>query len=171
MDGREKHEVALSLGANKGDRLETLKASLKALMPYVSVKALSPVYETLSAYATDQPAYLNFVLYGETALEPHALLYTIKDIERDMGRAPTYRYGARVIDIDILFYADRQLTTTELTLPHPRMAERPFVLAPLSKVAPEWKHPVLGKTAEDMLAALPDPTEGLMGCTEPLTIP
>lgn len=150
------HKVCLSLGSNLGDRLANLRAANKALAPYVTLTNVSPIYETAPAYVTDQPYFLNAAVTGHTSLDPHALLYTVKSIERDIGRQPTYRYGPRVIDIDILFYDSLHLATPELNVPHALIAERPFVLRPLADIAAEWKHPVSGLSVRTMLDALPD---------------
>jgi 2-amino-4-hydroxy-6-hydroxymethyldihydropteridine diphosphokinase len=149
-------KIALALGSNLGDRLASLQAAVKALSPYVSVTAVSPVYETAAAYVTDQPAFLNAALIGTTTLEPLALLWMLKDIESEVGRTPTFRFGPRVIDIDIILYGDAVLTTPELTIPHLHMAERDFVLIPLNDIAPDWKHPRNGKTVSELRAALPE---------------
>ncbi len=148
--------VALALGSNVGDRHEALRKAVDALSAYVEIQSVSPVYETAPAYVTDQPVFLNAVLVGKTKLEPLSLLWKVKDIEKDVGRLPTYRYGPRVIDIDIIFYGDKLLKTDELTVPHARLEERDFVLRPLCDIAPEWKHPQSGKTVTEMLALLPD---------------
>ncbi len=148
--------IALSLGSNTGDRLASLKNAVEALAPYIEITAKSKIYETPPAYVSDQPAFLNAAVIGTTKLEPLALLWFLKDIESEIGRLPTFRYGPRVIDIDIVFYGDTILETPELTLPHPRLAERDFVLRPLSDIAAAWKHPQSGKTVAEMLALLPD---------------
>jgi 2-amino-4-hydroxy-6-hydroxymethyldihydropteridine diphosphokinase len=150
------HKIALALGSNIGDRLANLRKAREALARYVTITAASPVYETAPAYVTDQPSFLNAALTGETALEPQALLFTVKNIERDVGRTPTFRFGPRVIDIDILFYGDLRLLTPELSVPHPALAERSFVLKPLADIAPDWPHPATGLTVRAMLEALPD---------------
>ncbi len=154
MDSAVSHTIGLALGANLGDRLAALRAARHALEPYVALDKVSPIYETQPAYVSDQPAFLNAVLMGSTALEPLPLLYTVKEIERALGRQPTYRYGPRAIDIDILFYDATRTHTAELTLPHPRLAERAFVLRPLADIAPDWVHPTTGSTARAMLDAL-----------------
>ncbi|NTU77587.1 MAG: 2-amino-4-hydroxy-6-hydroxymethyldihydropteridine diphosphokinase [Alphaproteobacteria bacterium] len=148
-------KAVLALGSNLGDRLAALRAARAALAPYVVVTATSHVYETKALYAADQPTFLNAALVGETTLEPQALLYTVKEIERSLGREPTYRYGPRAIDIDIIFYEKLQLRTQELTIPHTLLAERSFVLSPLRDIAPDWVHPGTGATVLEMLAALP----------------
>ena len=147
--------VALALGSNLGDSLAYLRQALAALAPYVEVTAVSPVYETAPAYVTDQPVFLNAVLTGRTKLEPLALLWAVKSLESDIGRQPTFRYGPRVIDIDILLYGDQVVSLPELGIPHIRMDEREFVLRPLADIAPEWRHPVKNKTMAELLALLP----------------
>ena len=130
------HTVYLALGANLGDRRAGLRSAVGRLRDAVTVERLSSVYETEPAYLLDQPRFLNMALRGRTALDPHALLAVLKRIERDMGRAAGPRYGPRAIDLDILLFDDLALTAADLTIPHPRMAERPFVLAPLAEIAP-----------------------------------
>jgi len=149
------HRIALALGANIGDRLAALRAAREGLARYMTLEALSNIYETPPAYVTDQPPFLNAALTGKTLLDPLALLLTIKEIERHIGRKPTFRNGPRVIDIDILFYDDLRMQTPELTIPHPAMAERFFVLRPLADVAGDWIHPVTRQTVNGMLSALP----------------
>lgn len=154
------HKIGLALGSNVGDRLAMLRQAKAALQPYMTITAVSPIYETQPRYVTDQPPYLNAVLLAETALEPQALLYTVRDVEIAAGRQPTYRYGPKALDIDILFYDDRHIQTPELILPHPRLAERSFVLRPLVAIAPTWAHPVTGLSAVSMLETLGDQGKG-----------
>jgi 2-amino-4-hydroxy-6-hydroxymethyldihydropteridine diphosphokinase len=146
------HKVALALGSNLGDRMGALRAAIEGLAPYVNITAISPVYETAPAYVTDQPAFLNAALVGETRLEPLVLLRAVKDLENDLGRQPTFHYGPRAIDIDIIFYGDETLALPELNIPHGRLAEREFVLRPLNDIAPDWKHPATGLSVAQMLA-------------------
>ncbi len=159
--------VALALGSNVGDRLEALRKAVKALAVYIDIHAASPVYETAPAYVTDQPPFLNAALIGSTKLEPLALLSMVKNIEKEVGRLPTFRYGPRVIDIDILFYGDLVYRTDALTIPHARLQEREFVLRPLSDIAPQWPHPQSGKTVAEMLASVPE--TGMNNIGEALT--
>ncbi len=147
--------IALALGSNMGDRMAALRAAATALTPFVSVTAASPVYETAAVYIANQPAFLNAALTGTTELEPLALLTALKKLETELGRRPGLRYGPRLLDIDIIFYGDHILATPELALPHPRVAEREFVLWPLADVAPEWKHPETGRTVAEMLSLVP----------------
>lgn len=148
------HVVYLGLGSNQGDRDALLRAALDRLRPYVAVERLSSVYDTAPLLVTEQPRFHNLVAAGRTSLAPIALLRAVKQIERALGRMPGPRYGPRPIDIDLLFYDDLVLHSAELTLPHPRIAERAFVLAPLAEIAPHLRHPTLGSTAAELAAAL-----------------
>ncbi len=145
--------VYLALGANLGDRAANLQAAIAALPTWMHLLACSPVYETEPWGYTDQPAFLNQAVAGQTALSPEDLLIGLKDLEAILGRKPTFHYGPRVIDIDILLYDDLILDTPTLILPHPRLHERAFVLAPLADIAPDLVHPRLGKSMRDLLAA------------------
>ncbi len=146
--------VFLALGTNLGDRLRNLQDAMAALPPVVTVLESSPVYETQPWGVVNQPAFLNMVLNGKTSFTPLALLKHLKDLEIHLGRLPSIRYGPRKIDIDILFYADLVLDTPGLTIPHPGLHERAFVLVPLVDLAPDLVHPVLGKTVRQLLAGV-----------------
>ena len=150
--------VYIALGSNLGDRAANLEAAISALPPAVDVSRRSPIYETDPEYVTDQPAFLNMVVCGDTRLEPEDLLRRLKKIERDLGRTPTLRYGPRLIDLDIIFFGDRLVDAPGLVIPHPRLAERVFVLRPLCDIAPAATHPATGETVLHLLEKLGDRT-------------
>lgn len=145
------HTVYLALGTNLGDRLENLRAATGALAPQVTVGAMSPVYETEPWGYADQPAFLNMIVRAETELSPAVLLAHLKEREQTLGRAPSFRNGPRLIDLDVLFYDDLILDTPPLTIPHPRLHERAFVLIPLNDLAPRLVHPLLRRSVEQLL--------------------
>lgn len=146
----------LGVGTNLGDRMENLRAALVRLEPSMRVQSVSSVYETEPWGVTDQPRFLNLVVEGETELEPLALLDALKRTEREMGRGPGERYGPRVIDLDILLYDNLEFRSDRLEIPHPRLAERRFVLVPLAEIAPDIIHPGFKQSALELLQQLPD---------------
>jgi len=145
-----KHTVFLALGSNLGDRLANLEAATHSLQPALHILARSPVYETAPWGYTDQPDFLNQVIKAKTTLPPEQLLTILKSIEATLGRTPTIRYGPRTIDLDILLYDELVMETPQLTIPHPRLAERAFVLYPLADLAPDLRHPVSGSTVRQL---------------------
>ena len=146
------HQILLALGTNLDDRLANLRAALDALPPEVVLLDESKIYETPAWGFEDQPTFLNMAIKGETDLEPEALLKHLKLLETQLGREPSFHWGPRLIDIDLLFYDDQILNTPELSIPHPGVPARSFVLVPLADLAPELVHPVSGKTIRQLLA-------------------
>lgn len=146
--------VLLGLGTNLGDRLANLRAAVDGLGAFVEVEAASPIYETAPMYDTDQGPYLNMAVLGTTELEPRPLLDALKAMERNLGRTRSRRYGPRRIDLDIVFYGDRVVAEPGLEIPHPRLAERAFVLTPAADIAADWRHPETGRTVAEHLALL-----------------
>ena len=146
----------LGLGSNIGDRLENLRSALSRLnnISGIRVQKVSPVYETLPVGSPQQPDYLNAVVEIETYLEAEKLLAVCSCIEQDMGRIRRVHWGPRVIDIDILLFGELILNTEQLTVPHPRMHERAFVLKPLADISPDYIHPVLGLTVGEILVKI-----------------
>jgi len=146
--------VYLGLGSNLGDRKQNLSQALKLLSKQVVVEQVSSVYETEPVGYKSQPLFLNAVCRVSTELNPKQLLRLAKKIEAKLGRKPGFPNAPRPIDIDILFYGDEVFGSKELTVPHPRLAERAFVLVPLAEIAPNLIHPVSSKTVKDLLSNL-----------------
>lgn len=146
--------VYLGLGSNLGDRWANLQRARQALAVALRPRAVSPIYETPPWGFTEQPSFLNQVICAETDLSPGELLRTLKQIEARLGRQDGPRYGPRLIDVDILFYDDLVLESPQLTIPHPRLDERAFILTPLADLAPDLRHPQLGLSVKEMLGKL-----------------
>jgi 2-amino-4-hydroxy-6-hydroxymethyldihydropteridine diphosphokinase len=146
--------IFLSLGSNLGDREKNLFTAFKRLSSFCVDLRLSSIFQTAPLYLRDQPDFLNAVAEGYTLLAPSALLLRLQEIEADLGRdrSREVRMGPRTIDLDMLLYGGIELETADLTIPHPRMAERAFVLVPLLELAPELKDPVTGKPYADALS-------------------
>ena len=147
------HIVYLALGSNLGDRRENLRQAVASLSPQMTVKAKSHIYETPPWGYADQPMFLNQVVKAQTYLEPEPLIKHIKRLENALGRRESFRNGPRSIDIDILFYDDLVLDTPVLTIPHPRLHERGFVLLPMMDIATDLVHPVTQKSIREMAAS------------------
>jgi len=146
--------VYLGLGSNLGERQANLNAAIAALPAAVKALRASSVYETEPWGYRDQPPFLNQVVEGDTGLAPLDLLAHLKRIEAALGRQPSFRYGPRLIDLDILLYGDQVIELPGLTIPHPRLEERAFVLAPLAEIAPELRHPVTGMTMRELASKI-----------------
>lgn len=144
--------VLLSLGSNLGDRDAYLSEAVNALaeLPGVALVAASTRHDTAPVGVVDQPAFLNMAAEIETDLAPLELLNAVKAIESRLGRQPTYRWGPRVIDIDLILWGEMCFESETLTLPHPAFRDRAFVLKPLAEIAPEAVDPVTGKTVAEL---------------------
>ncbi|HEY40382.1 MAG TPA: 2-amino-4-hydroxy-6-hydroxymethyldihydropteridine diphosphokinase [Dehalococcoidia bacterium] len=154
--------VYLSLGSNMGDRQYNLNEALRLIAQRAKLFEVSSTYETEPVGNPDQPRFLNLVARIQTRLAPLELLTLTKGIEAKMGRVKEDKPNApRPIDIDILFYGDQVIKNRQLTVPHPRLMERAFVLVPLAEIAPKLIHPVSGKSAEKMLAELKQGVQGV----------
>jgi len=145
----------LSLGSNVGDREGYLLQAIGRLREHGLYVALSSFYETEPVEVTDQAWFLNCAVALESAETPPQLMADILRIEKAMGRQRVEKKGPRTIDIDILLAGDTIVDTPDLTIPHPAMAERRFVLEPLAEIAPQARHPVLKKTVRELLDGLP----------------
>jgi 2-amino-4-hydroxy-6-hydroxymethyldihydropteridine diphosphokinase len=149
--------VYLSLGSNLGDRAGNLRAAIAALpSANINVQKVSSFYETEPVDYLDQPWFLNCVVEGETDSQPIDFLRALHTIESQRGSKKAFAKGPRLIDIDILLFGDQSLDTPELQIPHPRMLERKFVLAPLAEIAPQLKLPQWTGNVSDLLAETPD---------------
>ena len=148
--------VYLGIGSNLEDREANLRTALNRLSRKVTIQKLSSVYETEPVGYAEQPWFLNLVCCGETDLDPFEILSFAKAIETEMGRKPSFPNAPRPIDVDLLFYEDRRITSEDLTVPHPRIAERGFVLIPLAEIAGSLIHPVNGKSITELLSELTD---------------
>lgn len=153
-------KMALSyilLGTNLGDKAANLAAALETIRSTCGkIVQHSSVYETAAWGVTDQPVFLNCVIEVATELGPEALLGTLLEIEKQMGRVRLQRWGERVIDLDVLYYDQLVLSSETLILPHPRLQERRFTLVPLCEIAAELVHPLLHKTSVQLLESCTD---------------
>lgn len=148
--------VILCLGSNLGDRVRYLERALEVLRKQIMLERVSSIYETRPVGVEDQPWFLNLVCMGVTRLKPRATLEFVLEVENALGRKREARFGPRSIDIDIISYDDRVVQESDLEIPHPRLAERRFVLEPLAEIAPQWKHPVQGRSVRQMLEGVTD---------------
>jgi len=146
--------VYLALGSNVGDSRQHIKQAAELLATVLRDMKQAPVYLSKAVGYADQPDFFNTAVRGLTELEPAALLEQIKDIERQVGRTPTFLHGPREIDIDIIFYGDTLLETDELAIPHPGFRDRDFVLRPLLDLEPSLTDPRTGQTVASLLAKI-----------------
>ncbi len=145
-----------------------LERGLERLRAHVDLEAVSSIYETQAVGLRDQPWFLNLICLGTTRLKPRALLEFIQEVERAEGRKRDERFGPRTLDVDIIAYDDRIIDEPDLQLPHPRAAERGFVLEPLAEIAPDWRHPRLARTARELRTELIDDVVRLYAHPPPL---
>jgi len=149
------HLVYLSLGSNIGDRETHLREAIQRLQSLGRVQSISSEYETEPVEFTDQAWFLNCAVALETSSTPTQLMQQLLEIERAMGRQRLQKKGPRIIDLDILLFGDEVMNTVALTIPHPAMQYRRFVLEPLAEIASDAIHPVLKKTIQELLEDLP----------------
>lgn len=147
-------DTYIGLGSNVGDRVGTLRRAVDLLADLGAVRAVSPLYETRPVGYVDQPWFLNAAVRLDTALPPNALLAALKQIERALGRRPTFRYGPREVDLDLLLYDELVRDDAPPLLPHPSLHERAFVLQPLADLAPALPVPGLDATVSILLERL-----------------
>ena len=149
--------IYLSLGSNLGDRSAMLQSAIEALAGQnVRVRKVSSFYETEPVDYINQPWFLNCAVEAETSLSPLDLLRLLRGIEAQLGSKKEFAKGPRILDIDILLYGEVRIDLPELQIPHPRMLQRNFVLAPLAEIAPTLKHPAWNGTAAQLFSNSPD---------------
>ena len=147
-------KVFLGIGSNVGEKIIFINRAIKLLSQILTKIEIAPLYISKAVGFEDQPDFINTVVSGYTDLTPDELFKKIKDIEKKVGRIKRFRWGPREIDIDILFYGSHIIEKDNLTIPHPRIQERDFVLKPLSDLDPDFVHPVLKKTVKELLLNL-----------------
>jgi 2-amino-4-hydroxy-6-hydroxymethyldihydropteridine diphosphokinase len=152
---RQARLVLIGLGGNTGEPPRTLATAVEALRGILGEVRTSALYRTAPVGFADQPDFANLVVRGWTTLVPLELLRALQEVEQRLGRRRSFRNAPRAVDLDLLAYGDLVVDSAELVLPHPRLHERAFVLVPLRDVAPEWRHPISGRNAAEMLETAP----------------
>lgn len=148
------YKACIGIGANLGDKKKNIKNAVRLLKEKCEIVKSSPLYKTEPVGFKNQEWFVNCVVEIRTLLAPHRLIHLLKGIEKSMGRTKAIKYGPRIIDLDILYYGDLILKGKSLTIPHPRMHKRLFVLAPLRDISPDFIHPKLKKSVNDLIADL-----------------
>ena len=152
------NQTYLLIGGNMGNRQENLEVATRRIAANIGeIKQSSAIYETEAWGLEEQPAFLNQVLLVSSTLNAQQVLKQILNIEHDMGRERIQKFGPRIIDIDILFFNRDIIHEAGLNVPHPQLHLRRFTLKPLNDIAPQFRHPELGKTISDLLSTCPDP--------------
>lgn len=149
-------QVFLGIGTNLGERERNLRDARTVLSQRLEILKESSIYQTAPWGYLDQPAFLNQVIEAQTDLSSLNLLDFLKQTEKELGRQANFRYGPRLIDLDILFYGNRIILTDRLQIPHPRIVERAFVLVPMAEIARDFVHPQNKQTIGQLLETLPD---------------
>lgn len=148
------NKIFLALGANVGDIKKNISDAIELLSQKITNIKKASLYESKAVGYIEQDNFINTAIYGETNLSPDQLLKFIKSVEKKLGRVKRFRFGPREIDIDIIFYDEKIINKEGLEIPHPRLFERDFVLAPLKELDPRLIHPILKKTVEELLGEL-----------------
>ncbi len=160
MHKKIENKVYILLGTNEGDRLNYLNVAFRLISEQIGeIISQSAIYETAAWGIEDQASFLNQILLVHTELEPHQTLEMMLDVEKQMGRLRTVKWGSRIIDIDMLYYNDEIIDTKRLSIPHPYLHKRRFTLVPLCEIAPDFMHPVLKLTNSKLLEQCDDECE------------
>ena len=158
--------IFLGLGTNSGDLTKNITQAIELIGSFVSDISRAQLYTSKAMYYSDQPNFINTVVKGQTKISPTELLKKLKDIEKTIGRKKTFRNGPRMIDLDILFYDDLILETSDLQIPHKLLYERDFVLQPICDIAPDFIHPKLHKTMKELLDSIPSKSKSIVNFDE-----
>jgi 2-amino-4-hydroxy-6-hydroxymethyldihydropteridine diphosphokinase len=142
----------LGLGSNLGNRQANIRQAIELLGRKTAIERISSLYETQPWGFKDQPLFLNIVCQVRTGMSPRSLLELAKNVENALGRVPSFRNSPRIIDVDILTYGDRVIEEPDLSIPHPQIPKRAFVMVPLAEIAPDAMHPKEGKTMKQLAA-------------------